>query len=293
MDTTVLRFCSAILYILLAPFIGGLLEGFDRKISARMQRRVGPPLLQPFYDVSKLLKKKRSEVTGGQRFLLMSYMILTVFTGAMLFFGTDILMCFLMSSTAALFLYLAGCLTSSPYSTLGAQRELIQEMTYEPALLLASLGFYLADGTFDVSGIVGQRVSAIAYLPGFFFAFVFVLTIKMRKSPFDESTSHHPHQELVKGITTEMSGPNLAIFQVTEWYETVFMLGVIFLFIVNSSRPVLSSIIGIVVILCTYFLEILIDNTSARVRFQTMLKLTWGVTLCTAGVNLLVLMLMK
>ena len=45
-------------YILLAPFIGGLLDGFDRKISARMQRRVGPPLLQPFYDVIKLFKKQ-------------------------------------------------------------------------------------------------------------------------------------------------------------------------------------------------------------------------------------------
>jgi ech hydrogenase subunit B len=54
------------------------------------------------------------------------------------------------------------------------------------------------------------------------------------------------------------------------------------------------SIIGAVVaILIVYFLEILIDNTSARMKWQDMLKITWIFTLFTAGVNLLVLMLVK
>ncbi len=287
------RFIYAIAYIVLAPFIGGLLEGIGRKISARMQRRVGPPLLQPFYDISKLLKKKRSQVTRAQGFLLTSYMLLIIFTGAMLFFGTDMLMCFLMLSTAALFLYLAGCVTTSPYSSLGAQRELIQEMAYEPAILLTALGFYLAVGSFDVEAIHNSPVSPIMIIPGFFVAFVFILTIKMRKSPFDESTSHHPHQELVKGLTSEMSGRNLAIFNVTEWYETVFLLAVVFLFIKNSSAPLVSGLVGIGVVLLTYFLEILIDNTSARVHWERMLTLTWAVTLCSCGVNLLVLMIVR
>ncbi len=47
-------FVSGIVYLILAPVIGGLLAGIDRKISARMQRRVGPPIMQPFYDVFKL-----------------------------------------------------------------------------------------------------------------------------------------------------------------------------------------------------------------------------------------------
>ena len=45
-------------YLVLAPFLGGLLDGCDRKISARMQGRIGPPLLQPFYDVQKLFNKQ-------------------------------------------------------------------------------------------------------------------------------------------------------------------------------------------------------------------------------------------
>ena len=45
---------AVILYVLFAPVLGGLMEGVDRKISARMQGRIGPPILQPFYDVIKL-----------------------------------------------------------------------------------------------------------------------------------------------------------------------------------------------------------------------------------------------
>lgn len=50
MSDYMINVIGALLYLLLAPLLGGLLSGLDRKISARMQRRVGPPLLQPFYD---------------------------------------------------------------------------------------------------------------------------------------------------------------------------------------------------------------------------------------------------
>ena len=45
---------SVVLFLLLAPLAGGLLDGLDRIIAARMQGRKGPPLLQPFYDLAKL-----------------------------------------------------------------------------------------------------------------------------------------------------------------------------------------------------------------------------------------------
>ena len=51
-------FFLALLYIIGAPFAGGLLEGIDRKVSARMQGRKGPSLLQPFYDLNKLFAKQ-------------------------------------------------------------------------------------------------------------------------------------------------------------------------------------------------------------------------------------------
>lgn len=282
---------GVILYIVCAPFIGGFLEGVDRKISARMQRRVGPPVLQPFHDVRKLWNKQIINVASSQTFFLVTYLILMVVTGALFFAGQDILMCFFVMSTAATFLYFSSVVSSSPYATIGANRELIQMMAYEPAVLLACVGFYLASGTFNVGEIAKMPVSSIMYTPGFFIAFVFILTIKMRKSPFDIATSHHMHQELVKGLTTEMGSHNLALFQIAEWYENVFLMGVVGLFIINAN-PV-SIAVAVLVILVTYFIEILIDNTNGRLKWDTMLKITWTLTLITAGVNVLVLMIWR
>ena len=276
-------------YILLAPFLGGILEGFDRKISARMQGRVGPPIRQPFFDVIKVFKKQYIVVVHSVHFLLLSYLAFMILTGAMFFAGADLMLCFFILSTAATFLYFAAVITNSPYSTIGSQRELVQMMAYEPAVLLTAVGFYISTGSFNVRTIIQQDYSLIMKMPGFFIAFVFIMTIKMRKSPFDTAASHHPHQELVKGITTDMGSKNLALFSITEWYENVFLMGVVALFIVNKNPW--SYLAAVLVILAIYFLEILIDNTSARMKYELMLKMTWIVTLLTAGVNLLILML--
>ena len=276
-------------YILLAPFLGGILEGFDRKISARMQGRVGPPIRQPFFDVIKLFKKQYIVVVHSVHFLLLSYLAFMILTGAMFFAGADLMLCFFILSTAATFLYFAAVITNSPYSTIGSQRELVQMMAYEPAVLLTAVGFYISTGSFNVRTIIQQDYSLIMKMPGFFIAFVFIMTIKMRKSPFDTAASHHPHQELVKGITTDMGSKNLALFSITEWYENVFLMGVVALFIVNKNPW--SYLAAVLVVLAIYFLEILIDNTSARMKYELMLKMTWIVTLLTAGVNLLILML--
>ena len=285
------RVIGAIAYLLLAPLLGGLLNGLDRKISARMQGRIGPSILQPFYDVRKLFSKQFIIVNPAQTFLILSYVLTLVFTGCMFFAGSDLLLCFFVLSTGATFLMFAACVTNSPYSNLGASRELVQIMSYEPAVLLTCVGFYLATGSFNVSDIIQSKLSAIFMTPGFFAAFVFILTIKMRKSPFDLSTSHHPHQEMVKGVTTEMGADNLALFQLSEWYETVFLMGVVGLFFINENPW--SYLVAILAILAVYFLEILIDNTSARVKWDTMLKLAWGVTLFAAGTNLIILMIAR
>ncbi len=286
-----IKVITVLCYLILAPFLGGLLDGFERKISARMQGRIGPPVLQPFYDVAKLLKKQTIIVNKAQTFLMITYMLIQIFVGVLFFGGSDILMCFFLLSTGATFLIFAGTVTHSPLSTLGTNRELLQMMAYEPAVLLACLGFYLAppNHTFNVSELIHTPKSLIMYLPGFFVAFVFILTIKMRKSPFDLSTSHHAHQEVVKGITTELGAKNLAVYQLTEWYEEVFLLAVVGLFIINEN-PV-SILVAVIVMLAVWFLEILIDNTNARVKWDVLLKVTWTVTLLAAGVNMLILML--
>ncbi len=281
-------------YIILAPFIIGLLDGFDRKISARMQGRRGPSVLQPFFDLKKLFEKEFLTANKTQLFMIRSYLVFIVLSGILFFGGFDILLVVFSLSTAAMFLILASTSTHSPYSAQGTHRELVQIMSCEPMELLVAVGFYLATtpSTFNVSEIIsGSQIPNIVFLPGFFVGFVFILTIKFRKSPFDIATSHHAHQEVIKGVTSEMVGKEYGMVTLAEWYENAILLGIVGLFFLNSN-PV--SIVGaIIAILVVWFLEILIDNTSARVKWQLMLKLAWSVTIVAAGMNLLLLEIIR
>ena len=291
MSENMIRMIVMLLYIVAGPFIGGILDGFDRKISARMQGRKGPTVLQPFYDVLKLTQKQLLAVNKFQLLMVMSYLFFVILSGVLFFGGFDMLLCFFSLSTAAMFLILASTSTHSPFSTFGTHRELAQMMSYEPMVLLTAVGFYLATGTFQVSDIIQAKVPAIVYAPGFFIGFVFILTIKFRKSPFDLSTTHHAHQEVVKGVTTEMVGIEYAITTLTEWYENVFLLAVVGLFFINSNP--ISYLVATIAVLIVYFIEILIDNTSARVKWQLMLKMAWGVTIVAGGLNLFILELIN
>ena len=282
---------SVVAYLLLAPFLGAFLDGLDRILSARMQGRKGPPFLQPFYDIGKLFSKQMLAVNNAQLFLNLCYLIFLAVAGCMLFAGADILMCLFILSTADMFLIMAASSDSSPYATMGAGREMIQMMAYEPLTLLLAVGFYLATGSFQVTDIIRMPQSAVILLPGILLGFFFITAIKLRKSPFDLSTSHHAHQEMVKGLTTEMAGPTLAIMNIAEYYEIVLMLGIVALFFVNENWW--SWPLAIAVCLVLYFLEILWDNVSARVKWKTLLSSCWIVTLLAGGLNILILMLVR
>ncbi len=283
------RFLWAILFVLLGPFAGGLLSGIDRKVTARLQGRRGPSVWQPFYDLLKLFRKQEVIVNSMQEFLICGFFLFIVFTGALFFWGGDILLVFFSLTLAGMFLMMSACSANSPFSAMGAQRELMQTMTYEPMVLLVAIGFYVCTGSFSVAEITQRNIPAILFLPGVFAGFVYILTIKLRKSPFDISTSHHAHQEMVKGITTELSGPVLALVEMAHWYENIFLLGIILLFFASSSWW--TWILGLVVCAIAYLFEILIDNTFARVKWQEMLKVSWTVTLVLGVTNIMIIIL--
>jgi ech hydrogenase subunit B len=282
---------KAVLYIILAPLIGGLLSGVDRVISARMQGRQGPPVFQPFYDVYKLLNKQTTVVNSIQVLFVTGYLIMTIFTGTLFFAGGDMLLVFFALSMAEVVMVMAAFSTNGPYSIMGAQRELLQMMCYEPMTLLVAIGFYYANGSFMVNDLIQASVPAIVQIPGFFIGFVFILIIKLRKSPFDLSTSHHMHQEMVKGLTTDLSGNNLAFVEIAEWYDTVLMMGIVGMFFLTANP--ISRVWALIACAVVFFLETLIDNLFPRVKYITMLKVTWSVILVFAGTNLLILNVLK
>ena len=267
--------------LILAPFVGGLVAGVDRRITARMQSRFGPPIAQPFYDVLKLMGK--SPMTVNAWLVLCSYLYLASSALAVfLFFAqADLLFIFFVMTVGAVFQVIGALTVSSPYSQVGAQRELLQMLVYEPLIILVFIGIALKTGTFSIAGVYAEETPLLCSMPALFVILGVALTIKLRKSPFDISASHHGHQEIVRGIMTEYSGPQLAMLEIAHWLYVVLLLGLCSLFWATSWAGMA------ILLLVTYFIEILVDNVSARLTWQWMLKraLVPGVVL--AMVNLL------
>ena len=269
-------------FLILAPIIGGLVAGIDRRITARMQGRVGPPILQSFYDVGKFFEKERAFVRVSQNFYILGYLVFIAFSGALFFAGGDLLLVIFALTLSHVFLVVGAYSVTSPYALIGAERELIQLMAVEPMIILVAVGFYLATGSFYVSDILASVQPMILLLPGIFVGFFYALTMRLRKSPFDIATSHHAHQEIVKGVTTEFSGSTLGMVEIAHWYETVLLLGIGWLFFAWN------PIVAVVAVVLLYVAEIFIDNTNARVKWGFALTSIWVVTLVFSVANLAV-----
>lgn len=281
------------LYLVLGPVIGCLLSGIDRKITARMQSRIGPPLLQPWYDMRKLLLKENLVARRSQNFYVFFYLIFMIFTGALFFMGGDLLLMVFALTLASIFMVLGAYKASSPYSFIGAERELLQVMAYEPMLLLVIVGLYMITDSFKVEDILlfqqnfaayslehPKAVAAVVALKGIglLLGLIYILTIKLRKSPFDLSSSHHAHQELVRGLTVEFSGTAMAAIEIAHWYETVIVLGLVYLFLGTWWWIALPATLFV------FFLELVADNTCSRVKWQMAVKSSWIIA-ATLGVG--------
>ena len=269
------------LIMILSPIAGCLLAGLDRKITARLQHRVGPPLMQPLYDFLKLMSKENIAVGKYGNVYILVYFMFVVASLLMMFFQMDLLMIIFVFTIANVSLIVAGMSTGSPFSKLGSQREIVALLCYEPVLVFFIVGMYMLTGSFNISAIDNSSMPLIYGMPLMFIAMLFIMSIKFKKSPFDFSSSHHAHQELVKGIMTEFSGPTLGIIELTHWYETIFLLGLMFLFWKQS------ILMGGLIAAFTYIFVIVLDNITARLTWQWMLKTTWTIIIGLAIINIL------
>ena len=274
-------------FAVVAPVLGCLLAGVDRIVSARMQGRVGPPLLQPYYDVRKLLEKENVSVNSAEWTYVVCALVFACLAGGIFFTGGNFLMCVFVITLSSLFFIVAAYSTRSPYAEIGAHRETLQVMAYEPMVLLVAVAFFMVAGSFEIASVFELDLPVISTAWLAFLGLLFILTIKLRKSPFDLSMSHHAHQEIVRGITTEMSGPTLALVEIMHWCENILFMGWVGVFFVWGNP--ISLVLAVVVVLAVYFLEIWIDNNFARVKWQFMLKSAWIVALLAGGLNIAVL----
>ena len=262
MNMVIIIFGSALL-VLIGGYFGMLYRGIDRKLVAHMQGRVGPPIVQPFRDVRKLLMKENIIPEGAISWLFNAAPFLALIsTGSLLLFiplfgqpallGTygDVILVLYLLIIPSLAFVLGGFASSSPYATVGAQREMIIMMSYEAPLAVVALGIawrishVTATNPFLMSTITEYPIWNLLGPVGVIGALLMLFTLivvtvgEAAKVPFDIAEAE---TEIAGGLLVEYSGRNLSLFYLSDVIKAFAMSSlVVALFIPYNLSPLLG-----------------------------------------------------
>jgi len=272
--------------LLFAGITGGFLSWFDRKITARVQFRKGPPLLQPFYDFFKLLLVKETILPrNGSPLIFLIAPVFSVFGATMagvfillpLFnittgFRGDLLVIFYLLTIPS-FSYIIGSLASgNPLAAVGGSREMKLILSYELTFLLVISGVIMKCGQqFDLNSIIMTQQAASPFIGSVSGALLFIVAIfciqaKLALVPFDMPEAE---AEITEGIFIEYSGAAYAFIKLTKYIMFFILPSLLIALLLGGFRMdgihILWSILkllGIVLLLT------LIRNTNPRIRIK-------------------------
>ncbi|QOV67648.1 respiratory chain complex I subunit 1 family protein [Citrobacter sp. BDA59-3] len=283
--------CQAAFLLALTP----LFTGISRQIRARMHSRQGPGVLQDYRDLQKLLKRQEvAPASSGMMFRVMPWVLLSsmlvvamtlpLFVRTSPFAGAgDLITLIYLFALFRFFFALSGLDTGSPFSGIGASRELTLGILVEPMLILSLLVLALLAGSTNIGAIsttlAAGWVSPVATLLAML-ACGFACFIEMGKIPFDVAEAE---QELQEGPLTEYSGAGLALVKWGIGLKQVVMaslfLALFFPFGNAGSLTVgamlLSLAITLVKLLVVFVIASVVENSLARGRFLLTHHLTW------------------
>ena len=270
------------IFTILAPVLGGIIYGIERVVRARMQRRVGPPLLQPFYDFFKLMDKRPLMIHSLHALMGIMYFIAEWFALAVLLLGNDLEIAVFFHVIAVLALVIGASSVRSPYSVLGALRELMHMISYEPLMVLMVVAFYLVVGSFDIKDVLSYEGYPVFELPLVFIAFLLTIPMMLQKSPFDIAEAHH---EIIGGPEIVYCGPLYEAFYTGKWIGYIYVFTFVFLFGGNHYW------LGALLVVFAFLFVNLLDNSTARLDFRAMVKFAWSVLIPMAALNVILIAL--
>ena len=272
-----------------------------RKVTALIHHRIGPPVLQPLYDVLKLLGKQTmipeaankivfiaAPVVGFASVLVLSILLLGVdFIPSQndMFLG-DVIVAIYLMVIPSLALILGSSASGSPHAAIGASREIKLVTSYELALVMAFIVVIIKTATFQtVSDTVGEvhllSLSSIAeHAPVFsisgllaFLAALLCIQAKLGFTPFDIPEAE---TEIAGGVLIEYSGALLALWKLMQAIMLVALpLFLVILFMGGIGSGIGSILFGIGKYVLVLVLLILIKNTNPRMRIDQALKFFW------------------
>ncbi len=273
----------------------GLFAGWiDRKVTARIQWRVGPPWHQNFIDVIKLLFYKETlipENVPGGLFLgmplislaaasLVSTIILVISVFPKTGFLGDLIVIIYLLIVPAVALMLGGFASANPLASLGASREMKLMLSYELPFIIAiavpiiKSGYAIKLGDIIMSqASLGHTIASVSGVISFIVIFLCVQA-KLAFAPFDMSEAE---TEIMAGPYIEYSGKALGIFKLTK-AVMLFVLPILLIIlyfggIVFELKGLVKNILQYISILV---LMVVVKNTNPRVRIDQAVKLFWG-----------------
>jgi len=267
--------------------VGLVISWLVRKVSALVHYRVGPPVLQPVWDVMKLMGKETLVPAEAQRGLFMGAPLVGM-AGALLLsivllhaavwptkaFIGDVIVVLYLTLLPSLALILGSSASASPHATVGTGREMKLVMAYELPLILALIvAIIKSGGEISLAGIMaGNPIASISGVIAFLVALLCVQA-KLGYVPFDMAESE---TELASGVMIEYSGALLAVWTLMHAIMLVGLpLFLVVVFLGGISGGVLGVLAGIGKYVLIVVLVILIKNTNPRVRIDQAMKFFW------------------
>lgn len=292
--------------LLFTAVIGMFFEWVARKTTAKFQHRVGPPLLQPFYDFVKLISKDIIIPQAASRtmFILAPLISLAaVATVVMLIpiagpqpvfgFAGDIIVIIYLFAMMAIATILCGSSSGNPFGAVGASREMTLLLSLELPLVVAVLVPVLAAGSLNMGQIVSSQMAggmfALQY-PFAAIAFILAMQAELGKLPFDQAEAE---TEIVDGVYVEHSGGLLGInrlaydmklFAMISWCVAMFFGGAVSAVVAGVTIP--AVIIHLIKAILILVVVAAIAGITARVRVGQAFKFFWAVVTPLALIDL-------
>jgi NADH-quinone oxidoreductase subunit H len=278
-----------------ASVIGMFAHWFDRKITARVQWRVGPPLFQPVYDFVKLLAKEVVIPEGASRSLFISapmfglaavtvvaaLLIRTVILPGETFIGDLIVIIYLLTVPSQAVI-LGAFASANPLASLGGSREMKLILSYELPFILAILVPVIKSGTtikmgeiIQYQGAQGAVIGSVSGVIAFVIALL-CMQAKLAKVPFDAPEAE---TEIMAGAYIEYSGALLGLFKLTQWmmmFAVPFFLMMLFIGAVNWQQSWLNLVWAALIYIGILLFITLVRNTNPRLRIDQIMKFFWA-----------------
>jgi NADH-quinone oxidoreductase subunit H len=265
----------------------------ERKTIARMQQRIGPPVLQPFYDFVKLLGKESPKYHHIQDLLLKLWPALSVavLLAALALipvfpskggFSGDLILLITLLELPSIFYMLAGFTSRSIYGKVGSMREASLSLSSNLLFLTAVMMIAVSAHTFRLSELAVPAASAARWLG--VAAIILCIPAKLRLNPFSTSSAE---QEIYSGPLTEYSGSDLALWELAHGLEWLALSG----FVVSMSFPRTGFVLidaGIFAFLCIALVVVLatVAAATARLTIDRSVRFYWRWSVALAVVFL-------